>query len=263
MKLAVLGSGSRGNAVIISEAGAALLVDAGFGPRTLARRAAAAGIAFQPLAGIVLTHEHGDHARGAVRVARRLNCPIAASSGTLDGLPRAHEAGTLIPLEAHRPQRLGPFTVTTCHTSHDAAEPVALVVSGPAGARVGIAYDLGRPTAAVRYLLRGCTALVLEANHDDVMLRTGPYPASVRRRIAGSGGHLSNRAAAALAAELTHEGLTAVILAHLSERCNRAELARAAVAAALAPRGFAGKIFVADQDDPLPAIPLPGLPLAG
>jgi phosphoribosyl 1,2-cyclic phosphodiesterase len=149
---------------------------------------------------------------------------------------------------------LGPFRIEACPTSHDAADPVALVVRTADGTGVGVAYDLGRPTAAVRYLLRNLTALVLEANHDEVLLRTSGYPPVVQRRIAGSGGHLSNRAAAELLVELHHPGLAVVVLAHLSQRCNSADDARAAVAPALRRAGFRGELHVAAQDAPLAPI---------
>jgi phosphoribosyl 1,2-cyclic phosphodiesterase len=149
---------------------------------------------------------------------------------------------------------LGPFTLEACPTSHDAADPLAIVVRGTDGASVGIAYDLGRPTLAVRYLLRNLSAIVLEANYDELQLRTSAYPAVVQRRIAGSAGHLSNRAAAQLLRELHHPGLSIVVLAHLSEQCNTAADARAAVAPALRRVGFAGVLHVADQDEPLPPI---------
>jgi len=149
---------------------------------------------------------------------------------------------------------LGPLSIEACPTSHDAAEPLAIVVRIADGTSVGIAYDLGRPTSAVRYLLRGLTAIVLESNHDEVQLRTSDYPPVVQRRIAGSTGHLSNRAAAELLAELHHPGLRAVVLAHLSEHCNTAADARATVAPALRRAGFRGALHVADQDKPLAPI---------
>ncbi len=144
--------------------------------------------------------------------------------------------------------------MTACPTSHDAAEPLAIAVDTIDGNRVGVAYDLGRPTAAVRYLLRDLTAVVLEANHDDVLLRTSGYPPSVQQRIAGSGGHLSNRACAELLEEMHHPGLGAVVLAHLSQRCNTPESARATVEPALLRAGFAGALHIAEQDAPLPPI---------
>jgi phosphoribosyl 1,2-cyclic phosphodiesterase len=141
-----------------------------------------------------------------------------------------------------------------CPTSHDAAEPLAVVVRGFDGASVGVAYDLGRPTLAVRYLLRNLSAIVLEANYDELQLRTSSYPPVVQRRIAGSAGHLSNRAAAQLLKELHHPGLSIVVLAHLSEQCNTAADARAVVAPALRRVGFAGRLHVAQQDEPLPPL---------
>jgi phosphoribosyl 1,2-cyclic phosphodiesterase len=117
-----------------------------------------------------------------------------------------------------------------------------------------VAYDLGRATTAVRYLLSNLTAIVLESNHDEVQLRTSQYPPVVQRRIAGSGGHLSNRAAAQLLGELHHPGLSVVVLAHLSQQCNSASDARGTVAPALRRAGFRGTLHVADQDVPLPPI---------
>ena len=252
--LYVLGSGSRGNCCAVECAGAAVLIDAGFSPREIERRAASTGLALGSVGAIVLTHEHGDHARGAGRLARRLGVPVLTAPGTWTRLgPRMRYA-------EHRALGLctrvevGSFVVTACPTSHDAAEPLALAVECADGSRVGVAYDLGRPTAAVRYLLRDMTAIVLEANHDDVLLRTSAYPPVVQRRIAGSGGHLSNRAAAELLTEVHHPGLGVVVLAHLSRQCNTAEDARATVAPALRRVRFAGVLHVADQDQPLPAI---------
>jgi phosphoribosyl 1,2-cyclic phosphodiesterase len=250
----VLGTGSRGNAVVVEAGGAALLVDAGFGPRALLRRAEVVGVDLTRLAGIVLTHEHGDHARGAAVLAARLGCALYASPGTLAALGRTGEGIPLPPLG--QSLTIGPFRVDAARTAHDAREPVAVLVTEAAGRRVGIAWDLGRPTAGVRHLLRGAHALVLEANHDEVMLQTGPYPASVRQRIGGSTGHLSNRLAAELAGDLWWPRLEVVVLAHVSEQCNDADVARRTVGQALRRRGFRGRLYVAGQRDPLPAISL-------
>jgi phosphoribosyl 1,2-cyclic phosphodiesterase len=123
-----------------------------------------------------------------------------------------------------------------------------------AGRRVAVAYDVGSPTAALALACRDVDALVLETNHDEVMLRASGYPASVRARIAGRGGHLSNTQAAALAAQVAHDGLAVVVLAHLSDRCNTPELARRAVTAALRGTAFRGTILVASQHEPLPTV---------
>lgn len=255
MKLSVLGSGSRGNAVVLRAGGVSLLIDAGFGPRALARRAADAGIPLDPLAGVVVTHEHGDHARGAVRAAVRAGCPVYGSAGTLAALGTDASAGRVLAPFGESVE-IGPFTVRAARTTHDATEPVAVLVTDCDGHRVGVAWDLGRPTAAVRHLLRGVQALVIEANHDEVMLKTGPYPAAVRQRIGGSTGHLSNRLAAELSADLWSPELEVVILAHVSEQCNDLTAARRTVGRALRARGFRGSLLHATQQAPLPAVSL-------
>ncbi len=255
MRLTVLGSGSRGNAVLLQSDGEALLVDAGFSPRDLARRLAAAGAGPDGLCGIVLTHEHGDHARGAPGAAAAWRAPIFASRGTLGALaPRLRPGTETRVLEATRAIRCGGISLKAYPTAHDAADPVMVVVSDAGGRRVGIAYDLGTPTAALRHACHDLDALVLETNHDEVLLRSSRYPPAVRARIAGRGGHLSNREAAQLAAEVAHAGLAVLVLAHLSDRCNTPELARDAVALALRGTTFRGRLVVARQDAPLPAL---------
>ncbi len=255
MRLTVLGSGSRGNAVLLESGDDALLVDAGFSLRDLARRLQAAGGDPARLVGIALTHEHGDHARGAPRAAAAWGVPVLASAGTLAALAPRLKPGTAVhALGATAPHRCGGFTLCAYPTAHDAADAIMLVVEDGAGRRVGIAYDVGSPTAALQHACRELDALVLETNHDEVMLRSSAYPPAVRARIAGHGGHLSNREAALLAAASAHAGLAVVVLAHLSDRCNTPELARAEVARALKGTAFRGRLLVARQDAPLPAV---------
>lgn len=255
-RLFVLGSGSKGNCFAIESEGVALLVDAGFSAREVERRAERAGLALEAVAGIVLTHEHGDHAAGVARLAQQCGAPVLTAPGTWAALAGAVHRTEHRPLGLCARVELGPFRVTACPTSHDAAEPIAVAVHCTDGVRIGVATDLGRPTTAVRYLFRELTAIVLEANFDEVMLRTSGYPPSVQQRIAGSGGHLSNRAAAELLGEVHHEGLDAVVLAHLSQRCNSAHEARAAVEPVLRRAGFGGTLHVATQDAPLAPIEL-------
>jgi phosphoribosyl 1,2-cyclic phosphodiesterase len=252
--LYMLGSGSRGNCCALESEGVVLLIDAGFSVREVERRAEAVGLDLGRVAGIALTHEHGDHSRGAAGLVRRLRVPVLTGSGTWARLTSLQEEVEHRVLGLCTQVQLGPFTLEACPTSHDAADPLAIVVRGSDGASVGIAYDLGRPTLAVRYLLRNLSAIVLEANYDELQLRTSSYPPVVQRRIAGSAGHLSNRAAAQLLRELHHPGLSIVVLAHLSEQCNTATDARAAVAPALRRAGFAGVLHVANQDQPLPPL---------
>lgn len=255
MRLTVLGSGSRGNALLLESGGDALLIDAGFSIRDLERRMASVGGRPPGLAGIALTHEHGDHARGAPGAAAAWGVPIFASRGTLDALAPRLKSGTAQKvLAVGGSTRCASFTVRAFPTAHDAGEPLMLVVEDAEGRRVGIAYDVGSPTSALKHACRDLDALVLETNHDEVMLRSSRYPATVRARIAGRGGHLSNREAGLLAAEVAHAGLALLVLAHLSDLCNTPELALGTVAAALAGSAFRGRLVVAKQDGPLPPL---------
>ena len=254
MRVAVLGSGSRGNAILVESGGCRILVDAGFSARDLARRMEVLEVDPDGLTGIVITHDHSDHTRGMGVFARRHGTPLYLTDGTRTAcadLLRGDE--TVVAYRAGVPFRVGAFTVEPFLTVHDAREPVGVAVVDPeAEARLGVATDLGRPTAGIRHALSRCDILVLEANHDEVLLQAAPYPWSVKSRIRSSHGHLSNHAAARFAAELHHERLLAVILAHLSGESNRPDMARRVVGRALRDAGFKGVLEVALQDEPLP-----------
>ena len=231
------------------------MLDAGFSLRELDRRAEQVGLDLAGLVGVALTHEHGDHAAGAVRLAARHGVPVLASPGTWGAL-QAGDAVPFLPVVQGARTELAAFTLSGCPIPHDAAEPLALAVTARDATSVGLAYDLGRPTTAVRYLLRNLSAVILEANHDEVLLRTSEYPASVQERIAGSAGHLSNRTAAELLTEVHHRGLGAVLLAHLSKRCNTEAAARETVEQALRAAGFTGDVLVARQEEPIGPVTL-------
>ena len=255
--LFVLGSGSRGNCLALRVDDKVLLIDAGFSCREIERRAKQVGLSIDTVAGLVLTHEHGDHSEGAARLLRRPGIPVLTSGGTWKSLHTRFPDGTIHhTVGMSGTVEVGPFRIDACPTSHDAAEPLAVVVKA-GGVSIGVAYDLGRPTTAVRYLLRDCTALVLEANHDEIQLRTSGYPPVVQQRIAGSTGHLSNRAAAQLIGSLLHPGLTMVVLAHLSEKCNSEASARHEVLQVLNRARWEGVLHVARQDEPLHPLPIP------
>ncbi len=255
VRLTVLGSGSRGNALVVEAGGVAILVDAGFPLRDLEVRCELAGFDPRGLAAVALTHEHGDHARGVARAAQRWGLTVAASPGTLAALAATlPERTPRVVLPPARRVPVGGFTITAFPTAHDATDPVMLVIEDGGGRRIGVAYDVGSPTTALRHACRGLDALVIEANHDEVLLRASAYPPTVRARIAGRGGHLSNRQAGELAAAVAHPDLGLLVLAHLSDRCNRPDVARATVEAALRGSAFAGRIVVATQDAPTPAL---------
>ncbi|HUE77628.1 MAG TPA: MBL fold metallo-hydrolase [Longimicrobiales bacterium] len=252
MRVTVLGSGSRGNAFLVQADGVSVLVDAGFSGKDLARRIEAVDVSPEAIAAIVVTHDHGDHTRGMGVFARRFGTPLHLTPRTRRAcrkLLRGNE--NVVEYDSAVPFRLGPMEVRPFLTVHDAADPVAVTVTDTrTGSRLGVATDLGRPTTAVRHSLAGCHLLVLEANHDDERLWAGPYPWSVKQRIASSHGHLSNRAASALARELYHEALAGVVLAHLSDSCNDPDMARDAVGLGLERTGFRGLLEVAEQDEP-------------
>ena len=256
MRVTILGSGSRGNAVLVETRGTTLLVDAGFSGRDLERRLAAVEVDAGSLTALLVTHDHGDHTRGMGVAARRWRIPLyltpptlAACRGLLDGTEDVCRYTSAAGVE------IGGLTVTPFLTTHDAVDPVAVTVTERAtGEKLGIATDLGRATAPVRHALGGCDVLVLESNHDEILLRESPYPWSVKARIGGSHGHLSNRAAAELAGELHHPGLAAVVLAHLSEQANDPARAAAVVGLALERRRYDGTLAVAPQPDPLAPI---------
>ncbi len=255
-RLHVLGSGSKGNAFVLETDGQLLLVEAGFSARETLRRFELAGLDPANLVGIAITHEHGDHARGAVRVARKVGIPIVTSGGTWRRLSGRGSDLCHVSIGYAGQGEVGPFTVSGSPIVHDAAEPLALAVTCSDGVRVGFAFDLGRATTAVRYLLRDMHGLVVESNYDDLLLRTSGYPPTVQARIAGFAGHLSNRLAAELIGELHHGDLQAVILAHLSQNCNAPERAKATTGAILKQRGFTGSLAVASQATILPPIML-------
>ena len=258
MRVCCLGSGSSGNAVLVEaddgERRTRVLVDAGFSARDLEARLDLAGVGPTQVDAILITHDHGDHTRGMGVFARRHGTPVhltertfAACRGQFRGSERTQT------YTAARPFQVGSLRAEPFMTAHDAADPVAVaLVDVGTGARVGIATDLGRPTAGVRHALTGCDFLVLEANHDEVMLRVGPYPRSVQARIASSHGHLSNQAAARFAIELAHPRLAGVLLAHVSAQCNDPELAKGVVGSALERAGWRGWIDVARQEAPGP-----------
>ncbi len=259
IRLHVLGSGSKGNAFAVTSTSGTLLIEAGFSTRSMVKRLELAEVEPSSVRGIVLTHEHGDHARGGIALADRLGVPVACSPGTWRALHRGEAAGPFQPLSTVRPTALSDFLVHAQPTTHDAAQPLAVAIE-VAGVRVGFVMDIGRPTTAVRYLISGCHAVVVESNYDELLLRTGAYPASVQARIAGSQGHLSNRAAADLLSEMCHPGLSAVVLAHLSQQSNTRERARETIETALRARAFKGTVWVADQDEPLPPIEVAAAP---
>jgi len=249
-----LGSGSTGNATIVEAGDGArpsrVLVDCGFSLRELDDRLAVAGLVASDLDAIFVTHEHGDHIGSAVALARRNELPLWTSRGTwrslaercteddpllVDGLLRFARDGESFEVQG---LQLRPYTVP-----HDAAEPLQLRC-GDGGLRLVVLTDLGSITAHMIDNVAGCDAIVLECNHDAAMLASSRYPPSLKARIGGRFGHLSNATAAEILARCASARLQHVVAAHLSRENNRPDLARAALAACFGGAGEA--IVIAD-----------------
>ncbi len=258
LRVTVLGSGSRGNAILIDGTDGAVLVDAGFGPRSLMRRLHAAGRRPEEIGALLLTHEHTDHASGAAAASARWGWPVYGSTGTLDALGENTEpharAGEMRPYVDDGATTVGGFLVETTGVPHDARDCRALVLSDVrSGARVGIAMDVGRVPDALPVAFERLDLVVIESNHDEAMLARGPYPWSLKQRISGGLGHLSNGAAAAFVSACAHRGLRGVLLTHLSETNNHPTLAVERTREALRRAGWSrDALSAASQQIPLP-----------
>lgn len=230
-RYALLGSGSRGNATLVEGGATRVLVDCGFTVREFEARAARIGFDPASLDAILVTHEHSDHIGGVARLARAFGVPVMLTPGTASA--RSDWSGChLQMLSPHEAFKLGDLEVQPFPVPHDAREPCQFAFEH-GGRRLGIVSDLGRITPHVTRSLDACDALLLECNHDVDMLARGPYPDSLKRRVGGDWGHLSNTQAAGLLRSVEWGRLQALVLTHLSEQNNTPELARAAVCEAL------------------------------
>jgi len=247
MRFASLGSGSDGNALLVSVGQTKVLMDCGFGLRDTLSRLARLGVTPEQLSGIVVTHEHGDHIGGVALLARKFNLPVWLTHGTLrnqpdffTGIAHLHE------IDPHQAFAIGGIEIIPYPVPHDAAEPVQFVFNDGTK-RLGVLTDAGCTTAHIELTLNNCHALVLECNHDNEMLMNGDYPYNVKRRVAGRLGHLNNQDAAGILGRLDVSRLQHLIAAHLSRKNNTAELAVNALCGVL--NCEAGWVGVATQDD--------------
>lgn len=247
-------SGSSGNATLIearhAQHTARLLVDCGMSQRQLSQRLAHCALAVTDLHAIFITHEHSDHIGSAMDIACRHRIPIWMSYGTYIALQQPalgdllHLARDSTPFSIGDVLHVTPFTVP-----HDAREPLQITCTD--GLRkLGLATDLGHASAHVCTMLQHCHALLLEMNHDPQLLAASRYPPFLKARIAGTLGHLSNAAGAALAQRINHPELGHVLAAHLSERNNRPELVAQALATALQRPEASITIATAEEGSP-------------
>lgn len=211
-----------------------LLIDCGLGLKEVARRLETRGLALTDLSAIFVTHEHGDHVGGVARLARAAQLPVLLSHGTRVGCSADFWSGVSVyEVDSHAVIPLAHLTLHCFPVPHDAREPVQLVVSDQRGRRLGVLTDLGRSTPHVESMLNETDALFLEANHDERLLAESDYPPSLKARIGGDYGHLSNRASAAILAAIDQSRLQRVVAAHLSRHNNREDLVREALSPVL------------------------------
>jgi phosphoribosyl 1,2-cyclic phosphodiesterase len=245
VKFTILGSGSAGNCAYLETGEARILVDAGFSTRQIRQRLAGIGRTPEKLSAILLTHEHSDHISGLLGLADKLHIPVFCNRGTQDGTVWAFkdkwskktnlelaQADTLKSkvdwrlFETGAVFEIGDVGIETFSIPHDAQDPVGYVLHTSAG-KVGFATDLGHVTKLVFERIRTANVLVLESNHDVKMLQDCPRrPWSLKQRILGRHGHLSNVTAAETVAQIMSAGLRQLYLAHLSRECNTPELAQ-------------------------------------
>lgn len=229
MRFKSLGSGSTGNATVVETTGirpSRLLIDCGFGVRQLAERLGKAGLVPEDMDAIFITHEHGDHVGSSVALALRHRIPIWMSQGCYEAIASPDLQGLGRIARDSEAIDLGDLQITPFTVPHDAREPLQLTCTD-GSSKLGILTDLGHATTHVISHLQRCDALVLECNHDTDLLENSSYPAFLKNRVGGAYGHLSNAAAADIAARCRHPDLQVVVAAHLSQQNNQPELASA------------------------------------
>ena len=248
MRCTVLASGSKGNCLLIEGSGGSLLVDAGLSAKETVRRLAAAGRNPDTIEAILVTHEHGDHISGVDVLSRHLNIPVCATEGTLRNFFSLNNRVTrsrTITCRYNEVLSIGNFTVKPFATSHDAAEPCGFILREN-GTTLGICTDTGTINDGTMNSLLSCDGIVLESNHCPVMLKEGPYPEYLKRRIRSAKGHLSNSAMSECLCRLGRN-TPQIILAHLSEVNNTPEKAIASARNGLGLLFDQTRVIVASQ----------------
>lgn len=254
MEILVLASGSSGNAAVVRSGRTSVLVDVGISALAVRRRMEAFGVSPSELDGVLLTHEHTDHVRGLRVLLKRHRLPVWATNGTWSGVEaRATSGGEL---SSGRRLRVGCLDITPVSTSHDAREPVAMILDD-GSCRAAIMTDTGVVTGLLKQRLSGCRLLLVEANHDADLLRRGPYPWPLKQRIASRLGHLANHQLREALTDLVGPQLEGVVGMHLSEQNNQPELVRhvlgesvgESVGIGVATRSQMVRISIAGADD--------------
>ncbi len=243
MRFASLGSGSKGNATLVEYGETCLLIDCGFSAVETQRRLESLGRTATDIDAVLVTHEHGDHIKGVGALARKHDLAIYMTPGTHRRFSsKGSEALELINI--HQSFSIGDIEVLPVAVPHDAQEPSQFIFAG-GGHTLGMLTDLGSVSSHVASEYRACDALLLECNYDPELLAYGPYPASVKRRVSGGWGHLSNKQAAQYLGSGGFERLKQLVVAHISETNNSLECVEAALQGSVE---HIEQIFFARQD---------------
>ncbi len=239
LQVCVLASGSSGNCIYVGNEDTRLLIDAGVSCKIICDRLAEIGVVPSSVQGVCITHEHTDHHAGLPVFYRKFGVPVFGNAGTVEVLGRSakHSGIHWNIFTTGQPFRVGSLVVEPFLIPHDSFEPVAFTVRS-GDIRIGVCTDLGVATDLVKARLRHCDLIVLETNHDEDLLLSSDRSWPLKQRIAGHKGHLSNRKAAALLSDVGCERLKAVFLAHVSQDCNRPQLAEDTVRTALSRVGL-------------------------
>lgn len=250
MRFSLLGSGSSGNALLVTSPTGSILIDNGLSFRQLERRARGLGETLDDLRAVFITHEHGDHVNGVGVLTRKRDVPVYMTEQTRECLPRGVGRIPRVKLfESGETIALNGFSLSSFNVSHDAKDPVSYVVRY-GDSQLGIATDLGSASQLVRTQLAGSHALVLESNYCPDMLRNSSYPAAICQRIRSNQGHLSNNEMNSLLSDLIHADLELVVAVHVSKENNTEEKARTMATRALGTHH--AKLVIAQQDEPTP-----------
>ncbi|MGO8676876.1 MAG: MBL fold metallo-hydrolase [Limisphaerales bacterium] len=258
--LTILGSGSSGNCAYLETDEARILIDAGFSLRQIRRRLATIGREPESLTGILITHEHADHVHGLGALGEKLHIPVYCNRPTLEAIEYQLQTrldGRVFATGATF--EVGDIRVETFSIPHDAQDPVGYLLRTPSG-NLGFLTDLGHATRLVLERVRPANVLVLESNHDVKMLQDCPTrPWSLKQRILGRHGHLSNDAAADAVEQIVSAHLRHLYLGHLSRECNRPDLALRVVRERLLKIGASHvRVELTSQREPCPMLTFSG-----
>ena len=233
MRFSSLGSGSRGNALIVESSKARILIDCGVALRSLIEGLTRLDLLPESIDAVFVTHEHSDHIKGLKSLAEQYSMPIYMTHGTainsgLDYLPQMNMLSQFAPVV------VGDLLIQPVTVPHDAREPCQFVISTEPASdqpakKLGILTDLGSYTPHIIKSYRDCDAIILECNYDESMLQNGPYPMNLKQRVKGNWGHLSNAQAADLLSKLQHQNIQWLVVAHVSQKNNQAALAYEAI----------------------------------